>query len=181
MEGRAVGMEPERQPWKATIGNWRHWTDPTGTTWNAVDIVTYQGKTSATFLSRRAPDQEQTEHFRAIYFAKVAKLLPLPYNIGGKQKIQVYWYDATSDEGPFVRLSDRWGEYLVDLSHNRTEEIIRFKGRAFVGDIRPGEDHSSWSGDSDKMEVSINGRPARELTGPVAAGDGQKVGEISGY
>ena len=46
----------------------------------------------------------------------------LPTNSGGKTKINVYYYAAHKDLGPFIRLRDRYGNYRFDLG-NGVEEI----------------------------------------------------------
>jgi hypothetical protein len=178
----ASAAEPSIKESRPVIGKWYTWKDAAGHDWDAMDIVSLGREPRVTFLSRRAPEQEQTEHFRAILFSQGAKVLPLPYNVGGKQRIDVFWYDATAEEGPFLRLSDRWGEYLVDVRHNTTARVVRLKGRAFVGLLRSGEDKAAMSYDDEgnRCEVSVAGRPAREIIGPVASQKGRKVGEISG-
>ncbi len=53
--------------------------------------------------------------------------------------VEVFWYDAVGDEGQFFRLSDRWGEYLIDLRRRTTALMVRRKGLTSVGELRSDE------------------------------------------
>jgi hypothetical protein len=174
-------MKTEKFEWKPILGDWYDYKDATGQRWDARDIATSQGKVAATFLLRRA-DEETTEHWRAVLFADGKKMLPLPYNIGGKSKIELYWYDAIGDEGPFVRLTDRWGEYLVDLRRKTTANMVRRKGVTFLGELRPGDDKKSGIAFSDYgtrlQATAAGGQPAMVVIGPLATEKGRLYGEI---
>jgi hypothetical protein len=176
----AIAVEPENQQWKPLIGEWYRWTDQTGVEWDALDIAASQGKKKATFLSRHGESDGPTEYFRAILFSEGAEVLPLPYNLGDKE-IEVWWYDAVAKEGPFLRLSDTSGEYLVDLRRRTTALMFRRKGLTFVGELRPGDDKASltYSDLGTRLEVSVAGRPAMVVIGPLATGPGKKVGKIT--
>lgn len=183
-EGRIVAGERDNQRWDTMVGNWYDWKAPTDMKWDAVDLAASKAGEKVTFLSRRAP-VETTEHFRAVLFSPSAKTLPLPYSVGGRQRIDVYWYEAKGEEGPFLRLSDGWGEYLVDLSRQTTARLYRHKGRLLVGELRPGEDMGGGSvlvtSDRDrKGVVFIAGREAREVTGRLASEEGKNLGQIRG-
>ena len=181
IESRVVGKDSKDKQWKPLVGPWYNWTDSTGEKWDALDIADYQGKEKVTFLSRRAPE-ETTEHFRAVYFSERKRLLPLPYNVGGKQEIDVYWYGVVDGEGPFFRLADRWGEYLVDVGQGSTALMSRGKGLTFVGELLPGDDMTNvcWSGSGNRIEVSVSGKTAMVVVGPLANEMGKKVGQIRG-
>jgi len=87
-EESTSNLKPDVEQWKAILGDWYEYKDSTGRRWDARDIATFQGKVAATFLLRRA-DEETTEHRRAVLFADGKKVLPLPYNVGGKLRIEV--------------------------------------------------------------------------------------------
>jgi hypothetical protein len=96
--------------------------------------------------------------------------------------IEVYWYEPIGEEGPFIRLVDRSGEYLVDVRRMTTSIIVRRKGLTFIGELRPGEDKHACVGVSDyrtRIEVSVAGRPTMVAIGPLATDRGKKAGEIS--
>jgi hypothetical protein len=152
--------------------------------WDAVDIAASQRNEKVTFLSRQAPIEPGNERFRAILFSEGKKVMPLPYNVGrGRQdKIEVFWYEPIDKEGPFFRLVDRWGEYVVDLHRQTTALMVRRKGLTFVGELRHGEDKDASVGISDygnRIELSVAGRPTMVVIGPLATQDGMKMGEIS--
>jgi hypothetical protein len=184
MERRGNAMEPGNQHWKPISGEWHNWRDSSGKNWRAVDILTSKEKEKVTFLCRRAP-VEPTEHFRAILFSKNGKteVKPLPYSVGGRQELDVYWYEQVGDKGSFLRLSDRQGEYLVNLRDKTTAMIVRIKNRAFVGELRKEDDDMdmlAWSvsGDESNPEVSVAGRNAKEISGPLATEKGKLIGKI---
>ena len=182
--GKSINAEEKNeQQWKPMIGNWYDWTDPSGEKWDALDLAVSKEKEKIVFLSRRAPEEETTEHFRAIYFSKRKELLPLLYSVGGKQKIDVYWYETVGEEGQFFRLSDHWGEYLIDLRRGTTGLMLRRRGLTFVGELHSGEDKSGGLSISDygtRLEVSAYGRPAMIVIGPLATEKGKKIGVIEG-
>jgi hypothetical protein len=175
---RAVAAEPDPPHWKPALGNWYRWTDKSGVDWDAWDLATAAGSKKVTFLSRRAPT-DRVEYFRAILFSDGAEVEPLPYNLGDKG-IDVYWHEAIAKEGPFVRLCDASGEYLVDLGRKTTGLMARHKGVTFVSELRPGDNMVSW-GMSDygtRFEVWVAARPAMVVIGPVATEKGKKLGTI---
>ena len=179
--GAGLVGESEGHQWTPLLGKWYLWTDPTGVQWNALEMARSAGSNTITFLSRCAR-ADTTEHFRAIMFSEGQRVMPLPYNIGGKQKIDVYWYDRIGDEGSFFRLSDHWGEYLISVREKTTSMILRMEGRTFVGKLKAGEDKISttYSREEGALVVSICGRRAREIRGSWAAEEGKKIGEIQG-
>jgi hypothetical protein len=52
------------------------------------------------------------------------RVLNLPMNVGGLTYINVYYHSASSDRGPWVRLVDRLGEHIVDLTNPPTLGIL---------------------------------------------------------
>lgn len=177
-----------KQIWKPKTGRWYDWRDTSGEDWQAVDLVVSQGKERVTFLCHRAP-VEPTEHFRAILFAKNDKgetIAPFPYSVGGSQKLEVYWYEPIDGKGPFLRLSEKDGEYLIDLKRKTTALIVRVKKRTFVGELgeyRKGNNGldalgCSVSGDNENLEVSVAGGKAKEVSGPLASEKGKYIGKI---
>jgi len=177
---KGQGGEPDRKPWTPEIGKRYHWLGPNGARWDAIDLASSPRAEKVTFLTRQAPVEPGNESFRAILFSEGKVLMPLPYNIGGRTTLEVYWYDAIGDEGPFLRLADQWGEYLVDLKQKTTAVMLRRKGLTFVGELRPGEDRidTGYQDDGIRLQATVHGRPTSVLVGPLATEAGKKLGEI---
>jgi hypothetical protein len=111
-------------------------------------------------------------------------LKPLPMNTGGRTFINVYWYKSHDDEGPYLRLLDTRGEYLVDLAERTTNVVIRYESPRDSGRILtfagPVQDKGKRSVGTypDGVRASVDGRPAQRLTGQLAEEPGQYLGRL---
>ena len=108
-------------------------------------------------------------------FNKVARWLPT--NTGGRTIIKVYWYERKNKEGPFLRLKDNFGEYLIDINRGVTKQILRINGRSFAGEIQDKQVGIAWVKDSDgNIKVYVGDNEAKEITGTLAALPGKYIG-----
>lgn len=105
--------------------------------------------------------------------------LAMPMNVGGRTKMNVYFYPQEDGAGPFIRFQDQWGETLLDLPRRVLRMMLRIEGIAYAGDLR-GDASAGWSIlEGGEPSVRIGGRPAERLTGRLAA-PGQYLGRLDG-
>lgn len=82
---------------------------------------------------------------------------PLPVNVGGGTKINVYWYKASRGRGPYLRLHDHWGEYVVAIDEGATYEIFHSKDATCVAKLVLGEEIDGKFRTMDEHGISIVG------------------------
>jgi hypothetical protein len=110
----------------------------------------------------------------------------------------VWWHPAKDGYGPFVRLKDHNGDYIVDLAQAKSYEVYWANNTPYGGDVTDlGQDghgaYVSWlvTGDTKVYneggeliethkggEVSFGGQPAQNLTGIIDFGAGTYLGHI---
>lgn len=179
----AFSADAPSNTWKPAVGKYYDLKDSKGEEWKAVDLAIGKGKAKVTFVSQ-AMFTPKIEHFQGVLFSGAKEVLPLPYNVGGEVRMDVYWLKGDKSTGPFLRLFDLSSkqEVLIDPQRQTASEIVREKGRVFLGDLRATDDPEKWSisiaGSGGKLSVHVNGHAAREVTGSKAAEDGKRVGEI---
>ena len=104
----------------------------------------------------------------------------LPTNSGSPTKIDVYWLEKQEKEGPYIRLHEHQGEYLIDLSRGVTQVIGRINGRVFVSELKnnkmPAFDWAKINGELSR--VHTGGKEAEEITGSLASLQGKFIGRI---
>lgn len=157
------------------------WTDAKGNTWTAFQIDLPDKSESFLFVCMSASKGFSSGHIQGIVYKGEDNVTPLPYNVGGKIKIDFFLFERLAGEGPFVRLQDYWGEYLVDLQKKKTFRIIRTERRSFMGDVSGGNiEDSGFSifGSGDEMIVSVGDGEAKEITDLPIAGMGKRLGRI---
>jgi hypothetical protein len=57
---------------------------------------------------------------------------PLPTNTGGPTEMNLYRYPPIGGEGPYLRLQDKDGEYLVDFHRGRTRRLLRIRHATYA-------------------------------------------------
>ncbi|MBN2377332.1 MAG: hypothetical protein JXD22_13090 [Sedimentisphaerales bacterium] len=118
--------------------------------------------------------------FKTNNIADITK--PLPVNVGGKTKINVYWYAKEDGHGPFLRLQDHWGEYLIDLERGQIFEMLRTDKRVFIGNVRDNRGaEMGWESFNGKITRVYSGnQDAEEITGKPHSRPGIYIGRIDG-
>jgi len=105
----------------------------------------------------------------------------LPTNVGGRTKINVYWYPRSEASGPFLKLVDHWGEYVADLTEKTISLIDYFDDVAYIGLLDDEDEGKTLGGGGYKGEeewhVSMGKNKATKLTGPLAE-TGQYLGRL---
>ena len=95
--------------------------------------------------------------------------------------INVYWYPADQQGGPWIRLQDQEEEHLVDLQKQKVSRVFRYKGHVFSGELSEDHEGTAMVESGGKILVSVGRREAREITGlPVADSPGTYIGRIEG-
>jgi hypothetical protein len=95
--------------------------------------------------------------------------------------VNIYWYAANQQGGPWVRLQHQEGEYLVDMKEHNVSRVLRYKGRVFAGELSGGQDGIAIVESDGKILVSVGRRDAYEITGtPVGDSSGTYIGRIEG-
>lgn len=108
--------------------------------------------------------------------ATVSKTVDLPINVGGEDLIDAYWYPASGGRGPFVRLVDDWGEYLLDVEKGKSYALVHSKKYLFAVDATSNGGILQWTGIDD--EVEVNGQPAPRVDEWFDKSGGQHLGRF---
>jgi hypothetical protein len=94
-------------------------------------------------------------------------------------RMNVYWYPREAERGPFVRLQDREGEYLLTLGHKTLARMLRIKGETHVGVFIDGEGGFGWTeGPDGKVNATISGKKAYRIQGRLADSPGTYLGRM---
>lgn len=93
------GFDPAAQPWRAT-------TIPRP---DAGGALAFERKHIHPMLA------EYERRLRLEQADGAAHRIELPPNYGGRTRINVYWHESSADAGPWLRLEDHVGRYVVDL------------------------------------------------------------------
>jgi hypothetical protein len=95
--------------------------------------------------------------------------------------VNAYWYPANQQEGPWIRLQDQEGEYLLDMKEHKVSRVLRYKGRVFAGELFSGQDGIAIVESGGRIVVSVGRRNAYEITGtPIGDFPGTYIGRIEG-
>ncbi len=106
---------------------------------------------------------------------------PLPSNRRSRALVNIYWYPANQQGGPWVRFRDRDGEYLIDMKEQKVSRVLRYGGHVFAGELSSGKDGIAIVESGGKILVSVGRRDAYEITGtPVGISAGKYIGRIEG-
>ena len=136
--------------------------------WSCCCIELPEDRVKLTFC-RRAAHPFLAEYERTIAIEQAGgrrTTSALPDDSGGVDWVDVYWVVPEWGSGPQVLLRDKWREYLVDPSTGDVRLIVRIgSGRVFAGPLMGGNAGASVVTDSSgNVTVTVNGRPAEELT-----------------
>lgn len=106
----------------------------------------------------------------------------LPINVGGRTKMNAYWYPQEEAFPAAIRLQDHWGEYVVRPAEMKTYSLLRRKGRLYIGEVQ--DENSGYSiseREGAPLEVTLNGSEALDVTdSPLGSGSGSYIGRIDG-
>ncbi len=95
--------------------------------------------------------------------------------------VNTYWYPANEQGGPWVRLQQQDGEYLVDMNDQKIIRIFRYKGRVFAGELSREQEGIAIVESGKRILISVGRRDAYEITGtPVGDSPGEYIGRIEG-
>lgn len=108
--------------------------------------------------------------------ATVNQIVDLPTNVGGEDIIDAYWYPASDERGPFVRLVDHWGEYLLDLREGKSYVLVRRRGAVFAVETTSSGGTLWWN--EIEGEVEVNGQPAPRADDWFDKSGGQHLGRF---
>lgn len=139
---------------------------------------------------RRSIHPFLAEYDRQICFGDDPEAGPirrLPINCGGRTCINVRWYKSSETEGPYVKLTDHWGVYIVDLRRKMLCVMRELDGVPYIGDLAATSDGgggSGWSGSKadgeTEWEFTVDGNPGRKATGLLVDSRGVYIGRIDG-
>ncbi len=108
-----------------------------------------------------------------------AKDNPLPKIAGGAGLVNVYWYPREQSLGPFVRIRDREGEYLLTLRSKTLARLLRIRGETYVGVLVDGGAGFGWTEGTDgRIEATVAGREAVRIRGRLADSPGRYLGRF---
>jgi len=144
--------------------------DPDEYPWEECEVAKLDG--SRVVFLRRPAHPFLAEYFRKIRLERPGQpdeTLPLPMNVGGRTKINVYRLPAGEETGHLFILRDHWGDYAVDPIERRTLLLEKVDGRVFSGPVQDegtvGASVMRWKEDGvEKVEVRIGGEMAVDLT-----------------
>jgi hypothetical protein len=132
-------------------------------------------------MARPAPDKPGTT-LRQVRIetpapGEVAVLPPC----GAAARVHVYWYPREAGRGPFVRLQDPDGEYLLTMRGKSVARLLRIQGETHVGVFVDGEGGYGWTkGPDGKISATVSGKPAHGLQGRLADAPGRYLGWVEG-
>jgi hypothetical protein len=106
---------------------------------------------------------------------------PLPTCSSACDRINVYEYLREGNQGPFARLHDREGEYLVTLRSKAAGRLVRVKGEVYVGMLVSGDGGFGWTEGPSGIEVTVGPMKAHRVKGRLAESPGQYVGRIETF
>jgi hypothetical protein len=105
----------------------------------------------------------------------------LPSDSRSLTLINIYWYPANQQAGPWVRLQHQEAEYLVDMKQQKLSRIFRYKGRVFAGQLSGDQEGIAIVESGGRILVSVGRRDAYEITGTrVGDSSGEYIGRIEG-
>ena len=103
----------------------------------------------------------------------------LPSDSRSLTLINIYWYPANQQGGPWLRLQHQKGEYVVDMKEQKVSRILRYKGHVFAGQLSGDQEGVAIVESGGKILISVGRRDAYEITGtPVGDSLGEYIGRI---
>ncbi|MGO8991046.1 MAG: hypothetical protein ACLQGU_16505 [bacterium] len=103
----------------------------------------------------------------------------LPSDSRSLTLINIYWYPANQQGGPWLRLQHQEGEYVVDMKEHKVSRILRYKGHVFAGQLSGDQEGVAIVESGGKILISVGRRDAYEVTGtPVGDSSGEYIGRI---
>ncbi len=135
-----------------------------------------------TFLRHGVHPSLSEYHYRLkLIEGSTAVERPLPSDSRPFTLINTYWYPANQQEGPWVRIQGREGEYLLDMKNHKFSGVLRYKGHVFSGELTSSQDGMAIVESGGRILVSVGRRDAYEITGtPVGDSSGEYIGRIEG-
>lgn len=102
--------------------NW----DPAAEEWQTLQLPVEDG--FVVEFERRRAHPVQAEYERRVNVVSAdgtPTVVGLPMNTGGRTHFNVFWIAAAQDDGPWLRLLDHTGEYLLPLTQPSLQRICR--------------------------------------------------------
>ncbi len=159
--------------------------DETKQPWVSCAIAHPGGNPPIAFLQRRIhPFLAEYEYKLRTGEGTIAVERVLPVNVGGRTKMNAYWYPSTDGFGPCIRLQDHWGQYLLRLDDLKTYRLLRYRDRTYIGEITDSSASYSMG-----LRGQVGGEPfvrvgdneALDVTDrAIALGPGEYLGRIDG-
>ena len=109
------------------------------------------------------------------------KTTPLRIDGCGGYPINCYLIEAAG--GPLLRLDDAVAEHLLDLTTQKTYDVTRVRGEAYIGELRDERASASWSianHDPATLRVTIGGIEAKPMTDLTQGAPAVYLGRFSG-
>lgn len=94
--------------------------------------------------------------------------------------MNVYWYPPDGETGPYLRLQDKDGEYLVDFRRGRTRRVLRRRGATYAGDLVGDVNSYGASESNGVVAVHVGDQIAERVTGGYASDPGIYLGRLDG-
>jgi hypothetical protein len=138
------------------------------------------GERHVTFQQKPDPDRPG-EFLRRVRLETPgeAKAGRLPKRKDAKGYVNVYWYPVEGKLGPFVRIQDAEGEYLLTFRSKTIARMLRVRDVTYAGVLVNGESDYGWTEGTDgKVYVTIAGHQAIRLPGRLAESPGRYLGRI---
>lgn len=156
--------------------------DPRGQSWVECSIPLPDASYGATFLQRNVhpflTEYDYAVRFRTPGLAETER--PLPTNTGGRTAMNVYWYPPTTATGPFLRLQDKDGEYLVDFKGGKTRRLLRLRGSTYAGDLIGDVNSYGISESARELRVHVGNQIAERVTEIYTTEAGIYLGRLEG-
>ncbi|NUQ34346.1 MAG: hypothetical protein HUU29_05340 [Planctomycetaceae bacterium] len=105
----------------------------------------------------------------------------LTWNTGGRTNIAVYWVEKVGDDGPYVRLFDRFGEIDIDVNTGRVYLNIRQGEKLYSGELLAEDVERALSvTTSSHSPPETAGKRCQLVSGNREKTDHRKLGTIDG-
>jgi len=149
--------------------------------WAEGAVVLPDGEGRIVLMCKPSPDKPGTT-LRQVRIETPApgEVVILP-PCGAAARVHIYWYPREAGRGPFVRLQDPDGEYLLTLRGKSVARLLRIQGETHVGVFVDGEGGYGWTkGPDGKVSATVSGKPASRLQGRLADTPGRYLGWVEG-
>ena len=155
-------------------------TPPPANGWSSCPVAMPDGERHVTFQRKPDPDRPG-EFLRRVRLETPGEVKAgrLPKRKDPKGYVNVYWYPVEGKHGPFVRIQDAEGEYLLTFRSKTIARMLRVKNVTYAGVLVNGESDYGWTEGTDgKVFVTIAGHQAIRLPGRLAESLGRYLGRI---